>query len=1530
MALINRVAVSNFLNYNGPELHREWFPTFRFECLDFRGQSAAINLTNGGGKTTLAEAILAVLSRDQTLVTQTKRKFSPKSEGIWSHVQVELIRPSGSVSQNDFITAEGNAVAGEHWVFGMCGFRGDESVSYYYYPGRLDDLPIGAAENGQRTLTSNEAFTTARKAINGLVWGARRSEWETALTNNANLQQATIQNLVSFQKEGGQDKSALLFKVRQRRGESYAAAFFYQILAPAIMEGVMDREAEEGEIRLEDTVERAVFSTVRAKIETANRGEEVAALEAGVNRLGELMKVGDEAEQFRKDYEQSVAKVQAEVYTLTELVEKGRLPGVPCGTLPEGVAGEVARHLVLEPGETEPRFLDRALAVLLAKEPKHINELANRNHISGRECAQVIEIPCDLFLQERGARGNKPKSYSLDDARSLLGSAQNLAGGRTREAAIGILEDVVTWFDRQADTNPYRIQIIQQREDRERAEKETKAWDEELSELTKRLEHLRLQKTQMEANEAKYNELSSSGLFSDKELAEPVATGEQVRKEQKKAHTAMKDFGAREESLRQLLPAWEGFTAHYGSDTDPAAVLEAKEEEKERHKERRNTLATEEAKTKGELEARRGELHKLDTRRNEVARELEEFRDHRADFETFETRFGNVEPKAKEREVNEALRKATGTVAHLELEREQCREGATSLEHFQEAVSAEQSPAGYLEWVVERRQAIAIDRREVEREREDKAARRSALDREAVAAKTGTREALEYLDASGLTYLPLHKAVEEVGLTPERKRQVLAAFSGLLFAPVLDSAAEARRAAEALAERDAQVPVLLADSFAAYCQHGLIEEAEAGTLQVGTVAGVVTWSVECLLDPERVEREKARLDEAIDGLDKKMEDLDAEAARLSDKADTVKLARRAAQAEADNEPARLEQTEAALAKHRREVDELKSLTGDEWSKVFRRAQVYVDRGGRKTEQERNGEHARIMAAEEKLDAEIAALVKQQDEQTGERQKVEATLDQLLPNDEYSQLKAAAAFIEKSGPAFVANAAERRQELDADVERADARAGFGAHFEGAQTYVDNRARGADEAALEAEFAEVGRRITAAQEAKETCGEEITRAREALPPLQNALNDMDRAAIQAIRKYRAVAQLSNEIRTLDVDPAEEGELLELADNIAFSLNEGDGPDSIQARARQIQEELEGVDIERKAQERRRLQRELQKTEQTFTSQAVQVGESAEGLKQAEREVLKGIQDARQGVGQVRNLFEGVLMTLRESREKYETCARAEADSRRGVSGRLSYLIELAAADLQTLKKVAGKKRGGHDAHFKVEAETAEREDIQALIDGVLKDVELRERHRQELAEAGADSKDDDDFHNNLRELIREQIYRKIFTKPKVSYVNAAIRGTGDENDFNEHLSEGQKAALSLMWTIRLAEFNMEREGNRLRARAARKKAWSQSENIILVDGLFSNLSDRELINSAMAGIEDTRGRFQLVGLIHNPQYQNDYTKFPVFIVGKMEEGVSAADSASGKPRGWVRFEDRPKPEEVGALRTAQIRRIPAPAK
>ena len=61
------------------------------------------------------------------------------------------------------------------------------------------------------------------------------------------------------------------------------------------------------------------------------------------------------------------------------------------------------------------------------------------------------------------------------------------------------------------------------------------------------------------------------------------------------------------------------------------------------------------------------------------------------------------------------------------------------------------------------------------------------------------------------------------------------------------------------------------------------------------------------------------------------------------------------------------------------------------------------------------------------------------------------------------------------------------------------------------------------------------------------------------------------------------------------------------------------------------------------------------------------------------------------------------------------------------------------------------------------------------------------------------------------------------------------------------------------------------------------------MIILDGLFSKLSHKKLIEDSLESLRNTRGRFQMIGLIHNPNYENDPGIFPTYLVGNVIGGI-----------------------------------------
>jgi len=1055
MGLINRVAISNMLNFYGDGKRKKWAPRFRYECLDFRGQSTAVNLTNGGGKTTLAEAMLAVLSRDHTLVSRTKKKFSPKSVGTWSHIQVELIRPLANTGQTDFITAQGNEVNGEHWVFGMYGYLGDQGVNYYYYKGRLEELPIGTDAGNQRTLLSNEEFVQNRKALPGLVMSPHEDEWEEALALKVNLPQSTIRQMTDFQKRGGQDKSALLYEIKTRPGQSYAEVFFYKVLAPAIMEGIMDREGEEGEVSLEDSVERSVFSTVKAKQDTAAKRAETNELEAGVKQLTKVMNVAAEVEEKQREYDRHLAKIQRDVQVLSELVGKGRLLGVPKSSLPDGLVGDVAKQLVIEPGRSEVRVLDRGLAILLDKQAKHVNEQAQRNGLEGRESSEVIDIPCDFKLHDdlHGGR-RKGKSYSIEAAKALLKATSSTGHGLTNEAAISILEDAVFWFDNTADTNSYRQLYVEQEADLKQLKLDERDLDNQLERLRKDQLRLQQQQTRMETNEGLYADLVESGLFSEEELKSPRETAVIVRDKLSFARKAMNDFSILKAQLNEHYGAWKEYVAEYGTECIPVETLEQKKAEKNRLSESMRATSSRLKECNAGLSKTQDMLREAQGERDKASQALERLSEHRSAYQHFVERFGNVSPEGKEDKLRTDLNTNQTQLSKLQQQQESYQEGVSALHRFRETVSEIVSPDQWLKNISTRRAEIAVELNDSKTLLKDLCKQRETLENERIAANASTCSALDCLSEKNISYKVLHHVIDELGLAYERKREVLGVFSAVLFAPVLSTELETQQAAEALAEFGAQVPVFLYRSLIEYCQCSPIEHTDNDELLVGTTAGVITRSVSCLLDPLLVEREKESLDTQIGKVKSTINTLQHELTSIGDDSDSVVLARRALKTIQDNELEKLETVNQKLEKCQSKIEELRQHTSPQVIDTIRSADSYVKLGGENKDTTLQKRLIDLSTDIQTYELQISERQNQQSELEEQISTLSEKIEWILPNDLAVMLNSADSFYKKGGPEFMANFDTRHRHLLQEVTTAEDRNAYNKHFEGAQSYLDS--------------------------------------------------------------------------------------------------------------------------------------------------------------------------------------------------------------------------------------------------------------------------------------------------------------------------------------------------------------------------------------------------------------------------------------------------------------------------------------------
>ncbi|WP_238762242.1 hypothetical protein [Pseudomonas aeruginosa] len=187
----------------------------------------------------------------------------------------------------------------------------------------------------------------------------------------------------------------------------------------------------------------------------------------------------------------------------------------------------------------------------------------------------------------------------------------------------------------------------------------------------------------------------------------------------------------------------------------------------------------------------------------------------------------------------------------------------------------------------------------------------------------------------------------------------------------------------------------------------------------------------------------------------------------------------------------------------------------------------------------------------------------------------------------------------------------------------------------------------------------------------------------------------------------------------------------------------------------------------------------------------------------------------------------------------------------------------------------------ARFYVRANVIAPDKIGDLLDRLYSDIQAQMRRQ---ADSGSKITEKRQRKRALDEL-RGEVYRSLFADVSVEFRHPSIWGGGQHRLTSKGLSEGMRTAVSLMWIAKLAEFRLRQAidqtgGMRRQNRAALRK----ERYFMILDGLFSNLSHDDLIDSAMESLRLSAGHFQLIGMIHHPRYINNPKIFPSYFVGR----------------------------------------------
>lgn len=453
MSVIRRIEVINFLNHQKES--PDWNPWYRHEVIIFDGHSGVIQMPNGKGKTTIAEAIAALVSRDRRRLAVAQGRMAFRGSQM-SHFRIELLKGSAA----DLV-----GIGGDPWVIGMAG-NNVGPITFYTYHGTLEDVPIVKSLTSEQMMLASleeiERAVTAKPA-GDRSWNPDDEDWRSRLVGNRHLPRAALNEMARLQGMGGAEKAVRFFDIKAtKEGERFDQAFFFNQIAPDLMNDLMTSEGEDQERRAaarygvryqpDNTFDKMVVNTLRsvtdAQYSIEARAETLGKWKTVATGLRAACAHADEVRAAQRDVQDIRSEMATNISVWWWLA--ANMSGWPSTEVPDGPLGTLCRHMgVLPGGEVVVR--DSGMAFLLGRDVRHANEfLSSRKNIrpvSDAAKTQVIENACDIDPGPGGGKGSidTRQWYAADEALRGLTVATSFGPGLDADAAGALLASAVEW-----------------------------------------------------------------------------------------------------------------------------------------------------------------------------------------------------------------------------------------------------------------------------------------------------------------------------------------------------------------------------------------------------------------------------------------------------------------------------------------------------------------------------------------------------------------------------------------------------------------------------------------------------------------------------------------------------------------------------------------------------------------------------------------------------------------------------------------------------------------------------------------------------------------------------------------------------------------------------------------------------------------------------------------------------------------------------------------------------------------------------
>lgn len=1599
MSLISRIEITNYLTEGLAESRRivDWRPMLSGITLRLDNESALINITNGGGKTSMADLLLYVLSRDSRLLKRIREKCSPKERG-YTHARVEFRSTSAETyAEPGLFPIDPLNQPGETHVIGVAMTdKAEDTPIFYYYSGTLEDSPCYVRTAEQIQQVPDAQFTARTRAMPGCKWNKHtsRKEWEDQIALFISVE--VVRRNVKYQVEGSDDKNAEFFTVKPRSGESDDRAFFRSVIAPDLLTNLLSTWSEDNEQSVEDTLHLSLSQIVRTDETIAKQEKRLQVRQGQLDELEPLLEIGERATQAEAAVSAALRAFRKDAALVTHFgdpTSKAALPGLPrpiASLAPDREQDpRVLKALqgMLMSAEEPIMLVDKTLSELTGVEVRQLNQTAERKRLNYHTPkSQAIDFACDFekLLSGSVKGGHQRKAYTRKDAISLTLLLKDIAG-----ATIGGLENVLALaFDiaeAQIDTNIGAIEerrLTRELNDASEAERAARL---EITSLEAEVKGLEEQLTSRADNRAAWDEFQSIAHQLPVPIrADPLQAKQWLESQLQSlsiAHTARtrrhtqleKEWAIYQEMLEQAeLSGIDGVRARF-------VELDA---ERARLEDGLKTLQLRLRESRGASRASSEALARAKEGLHGAQSKVERFAKDKPGYDQFAAIFGEADPRETrpERDRDAAQAALNKRMEELRITKAECAEltqleaqsaafplifgeadpltcdpvkesaeaaasdadarerqarlidKVEALDNF-EGMFPNLSPREWIENADAKFSTLSQEKANLTRMGNDAAAERDAISALKVIDEGDFAIAWRLLDERKVPAKRLFEALRDSTEPDERKKAAMSALSGLLSGPVFQSKNDLQRAATILSEAGVFVPLIDGSALAAAIAKGV--ESTSNLHVIAFIAGQYTRRVRILLEPGFAEAETARLALKMEESENALARLEPQLAAVSPYGENYHLARMAKDAVVERSRPQFEVFAAQITLAQTRLATLAPQTTPTSLAILRSAVEFLQRGGAARLAVADAERAVIdediaqtlqlalekaiaRASRENLNA-IDAAVTYLD--NGGASAHAAANAALFTAEEAVSGLAAIAVADTEIVTEMEDTQERVQEaLDAfgnnggREELQNLRVALALHarvddlsfLRGYDLAVDS-AREAEEAFKQAQRVNFDRALTfknnmslSDQQVQDALTG--TKARQgvalvkvaALAKRIRTIEEAERPAWIATRRAihelaYAVGRRMQSTRAFAAElqgglpeeqfPAEAHPLFEKLAAIAQRAKEFDSSHGLVQTVNALVLEVEALDFERARSALAQVRERQAHAEKSFETSKRTYCDKARGESSASETALNALEideierSTPARLQALADLFARLKLAIEKDREAAEKSRDVATQAHDAALEHLANLMQLAETNLQTLGNVMSRYPGGR---FFVSAGIVAPDRMREILLDLKRDV-------ADANKESSNTKRPLTRESDLRtkQMLREALIDRIFLDPTVEFTNAGIWG-GKRSPMTSKMSTGQTVALQFMWIIRQAEFEIERGLTDLTpAQATRSRA--RANRMILIDGIFSSLSDRHLIKEAMNGLKDLGGNFQIVGLLHSTTWVNDDTVFPVYHVG-----------------------------------------------